>query len=122
MRIAYYYRHLNDPIGSGSHATSLVRRVDEGGQRGPLPPAAAGGRRSGGPVPVAEVAPARLAAVGRRHRLRYLQDDLRSTREAPRFLNHVRSWRPDVFIARHSDFDRTLDRMLDGVDAPSSQR
>ena len=65
-----------------------------------------------------------LAAVpsGVRHRLRYLQDDLRSTREAPRLLDHVRSWRPDVFIARHSDFDRTLDRMLGAHGMPGRRR
>ena len=41
MRIVYYYRHLNDPIGSGSHATSLVREWTKAGNEVALPPAAA---------------------------------------------------------------------------------
>ena len=43
MRIVYYYRHLNDPIGSGSHATSLVREWTKAGNEVrclPRPPAA----------------------------------------------------------------------------------
>jgi len=118
MRIVYYYRHLNDPIGSGSHATSLVREWKKAGNEvGCLPnPLEVGGLPDGSPSPAARL----LAAVpsGVRHRLRFLQDSLRSTREAPRLLNDVRSWRPDVFIARHSDFDRTLDKLLDGVGCP----
>ena len=118
MRIVYYYRHLNDPIGSGSHATSLVREWRKAGnQVGCLPkPPGAVGRLDRSASSTSRLLSAVPADV--RHRLRFLQDSLRSVAEAPRLLNYVRSWRPDVFIARRSHFDRTLDRLLDGVGCP----
>jgi glycosyltransferase involved in cell wall biosynthesis len=53
-----------------------------------------------------------------RHRLRLLQDGLRSVGEAPRLLAEIRSFAPDAIITRRSDFDRTLDKLIARVDCP----
>ncbi len=118
MRIVYYYRHLDAPVGSGAHATSLVREWRKAGNEvGCLPKQPGAVSRLDRPTSstsrLLSAAPADV-----RHRLRFLQDSLRSVREAPRLLNDVRSWRPDVFIARRNHFDRTLDGLLDGVGCP----
>jgi glycosyltransferase involved in cell wall biosynthesis len=119
MRVAYYFRHFDPPLGCGAHATSLVREWKKAGNDVcclPKPPAADGALYQ----PRSSAASRLVSAVppDLKHRLRYLQDNLRSAREAPRLLKDVRSWRPDVLIARRSYFDRTLDRLFDEVGCP----
>ncbi len=119
MRLVYYFRQFDPPIGAGVHAINLVREWRKAGNDVrclPKAPGAVGGLsrpRSSASSRLYSAVPADV-----RHRLRFLQDSLRSVREAPRVLNEVRSWAPDVFVARRSHFDRTLDRLLDDVGCP----
>lgn len=120
MRLVYYYRHINDSMGSGTHATSLVREwARMGNAVACLPrPASAPAVR----LDRTTASSSRLVATvpaGLRHELRYLEDNVRSLRESPRLLQELRALGPDVLIARRSHFDRTLDRLLDdGVACP----
>lgn len=117
MKICYYFRHLNDPLGRGIHARSLVEAWGTNGNKVtciPYPPLPRPlGRRRG----IREVVSSWLPRPVK-HRLMQTFDNVRSYYAAPDLLREVEASDADVLIARWSQFDHTLDRLVAAVRCP----
>lgn len=117
MKICYYFRHINDPMGQGVHARSLVAAWSRDGHTVMCLPRAvkpgAPGRGIGLGRSVRSLLPAAL-----KHALRQTYCDFRSELEIGRVRQCVEAAHPDVLIARWSQFDHTLDRLLGSLPCP----
>jgi glycosyltransferase involved in cell wall biosynthesis len=117
MRVCYYFRHLDDPLGRGVHARSLVAEWARAGHEvvclphapAPQPPASAPGRRR----LISRRVPRPL-----RHRLMQAYDELRGRVTAPELVAGLDRWDADVLIARWTQFDSTLDTLAAAAACP----
>lgn len=117
MRICYYFRYINDPMGKGIHARSLVEAWHDGGNEVTCLP--------NPPLPVA---PDRSSHLGKamsrslprpvRHRLLQAYDNARSRLETPAIMRRLEASRPEVLVARWCQFDHALDRLVAEATCP----
>lgn len=117
MRLCYYSRNLNDGLGPGVHARSLVDAWIDSGHSVLCAPHAMSCGPTGGTLTARRLV-ARGLSPSARHRLRQVQAECRSWYETQKVVRRIMDFRPDVLIARWSQFDHTLDKVLYTVNCP----
>jgi len=117
VRICYYFRKLNDGLGPGVHARSLVSAWIDSGHSVLCVPHAMSCSPPGGTMTVRRLL-SRGLPPSARHRLRQSQAECRSWYETERVVRRIMDFRPDILFARWSQFDHTLDKVLYTVTCP----
>lgn len=118
MRISYYFRYLNDPLGRGVHARSLVEAWSAGGNQVKCLPYPLAQDAPDGSIPFRGAAE-RVLPRPARHRLMQAYDHLRAHSNVRGALRQVETWESEVLVARWSQFDSTLDKLVKAVSCPA---
>lgn len=117
MRVCYYFRHLDDPLGRGVHGRSLVTAwVRAGHEVVCLPHAPAPASPTGGPGRRRRLS--RRVPRPLRHHVMQAYDELRGLTAAPALVAGLGRWDADVLVARWTQFDSTLDRLAAAAACP----